>query len=613
MTDTSLTSSGLTTPDLTTPGLARPGLGDPAVDRAAASATTDTGADGPRPGPWDEPESLGEQPGGDPAGEADALVTFGPAIMAVRWATTGVSLALASPALLAGDRMLGGWMAVVLANTVFRTFRPLRYTGSIRSLVLLVAEIGVHVLAVIATGYWDSPAVLVLVNAVIMAGFARGFGFALRVGAASTLAVTVPELKIGHWEAAELAQSAQWATLIALSGIVAGYSRRISGEATRRHSLALDRVARLADANTLLANLHRVAQTLPASLDLGDVLDTTITRLRGLLTHDTVVILTTEPDGRWRVARQIGASSTPTGHHRDRLPTPAGRAVATNQAVLAALHPPVDPGFNQASATAVYLPLLARGRLIGLLAVEASDPEAFGPREQQLLEGFVEPVALAIDNARWFLRIRTIGADEERNRIARDLHDRIGQSLAYVGFEVDRVIRRYEAGTDIGAQLHSLRSDLRGLVGEVRDTLSDLRTDVNDNRDFAQTAQEFAERVSARSGVQVEVECAATRRLPILQEREMWRIAQEALANIERHAQATRAELRWRCDEQGALLEVTDDGRGLPATSDDGRLGRPDSYGIVGMRERADSVGATFEMTSEPGEGTKVRCFLPQK
>jgi signal transduction histidine kinase len=543
---------------------------------------------------------------------ADLLAPFAPAIMAVRWATTGVSLALASPALLSGDSALGFWMALILANTVVRTFRPLRYTASIRSLLALVAEIGVHVLAVIATGYWGSPAVLVLINAVIIAGFARGFGFALRVGAASTLAVTMPGIGSPEWASHGPAVSAQWATLIALSGIVAGYSRRISGEAHRRHSLALDRVARLADANALLSDLHRVAQTLPASLDLGDVLDTTIVRLRSLLAHDTVVVLTTDPGGRWRVARQtaagISGELTP-----DQLPAPVRRAIASNQAIRASFPVPDGRGFGPSTRAGIYLPLLARDRRIGLLAVESRDDDAFSDRQRQLLEGFVEPVALAIDNARWFQRIRTVGADEERNRIARDLHDRIGQSLAYLGFEVDRLIRRNRQGDDIGDNLEALRNDLRALVGEVRDTLSDLRTDVSDSRDFSQTAQEFIDRVATRSGLHIELECTSRRRLPILQEREMWRIAQEALVNVERHAQATTAVLRWCCDEQGALLEVTDDGRGLRCGADEGRIGRPDSYGIVGMRERADSVGATFEMTSQPGEGTKVRCFLARR
>jgi signal transduction histidine kinase len=223
----------------------------------------------------------------------------------------------------------------------------------------------------------------------------------------------------------------------------------------------------------------------------------------------------------------------------------------------------------------------------------------------------VEPVALAIDNARLFRRIRTVGADEERTRIARDLHDRIGQALAYLGFEIDRMVRRADAGEPVDQHLRTLRDDLRQVIAEVRDTLYDLRTDVTDSRDFAETVHEFAGRVAARSDLTISLDCDTDHRLPILQEREMWRIAQEALVNAERHANATEVSVLWRCGTGGARLEVVDNGQGMPARQGPASEGS-DSYGIVGMKERAASIGATLELTSIPGEGTKVRCFLAQ-
>jgi signal transduction histidine kinase len=86
----------------------------------------------------------------------------------------------------------------------------------------------------------------------------------------------------------------------------------------------------------------------------------------------------------------------------------------------------------------------------------------------------------------------------------------------------------------------------------------------------------------------------------------MWRVAQEALANVERHAQATAVRIVWRCDGERALIDVTDNGVGFES----GRAGRLDSYGVLGMRERASSIGATLEILSAPGRGTRVRCTL---
>jgi signal transduction histidine kinase len=269
--------------------------------------------------------------------------------------------------------------------------------------------------------------------------------------------------------------------------------------------------------------------------------------------------------------------------------------------------PTVGPGISPMSSSGLYTVLPARGAIIGLLAVESRRPRAFSTRDIELLNGFVEPVALAIDNARWFSRLRTVGADEERTRIARDLHDNIGQSLAYLAFELDRIVDRDEPD-DVKPALDQLRHDLRGVIGEVRDTLYDLRTDVSEGTEIGAVLEQFASRLAQRTELDIRVYCdQGGARLPILQEREMWRIAQEALVNVERHAKAKAAAVRWRCDGEAAALEVADDGQGFPA----GKAGRLDSYGMMGMRERASSIGATLEIHTEEGRGTVVRCFLP--
>jgi len=202
-----------------------------------------------------------------------------------------------------------------------------------------------------------------------------------------------------------------------------------------------------------------------------------------------------------------------------------------------------------------------------------------------------------------------MGADEERTRIARDLHDRIGQSMAFLAFELDRVIKHHGDGKDIGAPLDQLQSDVRSVIGEIRDTLSDLRTDVSDEKGLQDTITDFAGRLTDRSGVSFTVEIDTADRLPIMQERELWRIAQEAMVNVERHAEASEATVRWHSNEEGSVLEIADNGRGFTI----GESGRVDSYGLIGMRERAASVGASMEVSAVEGGGTSIRCtILPE-
>ncbi len=535
----------------------------------------------------------------------DRVASFAPAILAIRWGTTIASLALAMANFAPGDWQIIVYAAAIVAYTVLRTVRPLTYFGDIRSLLGVLFEVALHLMIVTTSGQWESPFVFSLLTAIIVAGFARGFGFALRIGAVCSIAVSIPFL-VQDPTSERITTSAQWTLILLLVALVAGYARRISGEADRQHSLALDRLGRLADANALLFSLHRVTQTLPASLDLDDVLDTTITRLKGLFEFDYAAIFAIdETDGHWELLRKEG-SRMPARLGRDELPVPMRRAVADETVVIVPNLGESGPGLSPKAGSGMYAVLPARGAVIGVLSIEHQGLNRFRARDVELLRGFVEPVALAIDNARWFSRLRTVGADEERTRIARDLHDRIGQSLAYLAFELDRIVSAHDRGEELGEPLEQLREDVRGVIREVRDTLYDLRTDVTDSQDIADTLEQFTRRVGERANLTFELFLDRGERLPILQEREMWRVAQEAITNVERHAKATEVRVIWRCNGTSAALDITDNGQGFPI----GRAGRLDSYGILGMRERASSIGATLDLTSQPGKGARVRCSL---
>jgi signal transduction histidine kinase len=537
----------------------------------------------------------------------DTLAPFAQAILVIRWGTTVVSLLLASPDLRDGDQALIIASAAVLGYTLYRTIRPLRYTDDLRSLLVVLGEVGFTLLALVSTGYWQSPLAFSMLTAVAVAGFARGFGFGLRIAAVAIVAVSLPWALEPEFVQDDLRTSVQWAVEVLLVALVAGYARRISGEADRRQILAMDRLGRLSDANALLYQLHQVTQTLPASLDLDEVLDTTMAQLRELFEFDAVTLLVLDDtDLRWHTLRREG-TRPPGVIPTEELPPPMARALrlrslVSEQNLLAG----GGPGTSPSSSSGLYAVLPARGSIIGLLSIEHGEAHHFTPRDVDLLAGFVEPAALAIDNARWFGRLRTVGADEERTRIARDLHDRIGQSLAYLAFELDRIVKNGATGGDNTASLDNLRADVRGVIREVRDTLYDLRTDVSESQSLSSTLEAFLDRVKERSGLAGQLRAQETGRLPILQERELWRIAQEAVTNVERHAQASQVTISWRCDGTEGRLEVADDGIGFPV----GRAGRLDSYGLLGMRERAASIGATLVVDSEPGRGTRVRCTL---
>jgi signal transduction histidine kinase len=251
----------------------------------------------------------------------------------------------------------------------------------------------------------------------------------------------------------------------------------------------------------------------------------------------------------------------------------------------------------------MYTALRARGALVGLIALEDVVPDVYGREQRDLIESLSSLLALSVDNARWFGRLRTLGAEAERARIARELHDRVAQSLAYVAFELERM---QGLPGEKDTEITELRVVVRDIVRELRETIYQLRANVSEVEDIVMVAGSYLERFSERTGIAAQWLPSATAALPYRIEQELWRIGQEALVNVERHADATNVVVRWEVDGGVARLEVADNGEGFDPSGVAG-----EHYGLVGMRERADAIGAHLAIESRPGGGTKVAVELP--
>lgn len=336
------------------------------------------------------------------------------------------------------------------------------------------------------------------------------------------------------------AASVAWTVELMLLAAVAAHARRLEVGAAR--------LADLEAANRLLTELHAVALSVPLSGDLEEVVRTTADEARGLLGADRV-------------------------------------------------HVELDPG-GAGGATSVML--RARGEDVGALVVERDEP--LTSAERTVLDGLAAQAGLAIDNARRFAQLRTLAVEEERARIARELHDDLGQDLAGLGYLVDGLANR--APADLWADLAELRNAVGSVVAGLREALTDLRTEVDGDRGLAPTLAAFLNRVEMRSTLQTELHADSGHRLPAVVERELLHIAQEAVVNAERHSRANRVSVTFAVDHSEARLEVRDDGTGLVVP------GTHDHYGLVGMRERAEAIGAELEIESNPLVGTTVRCRM---
>ena len=468
------------------------------------------------------------------------------------------------------------------------------------SLLRVLAEVALHVLAVVTTGYWESPFVFSLLTAITVAGFARGFGFARahRRGRRRSRS-SHPRSARERLRHDDLRRRPVDGDLL-LVALVAGYARRISGEADRQHSLALDRLGRLADANTLLFSLHRVTQSLPASLDLDEVLDTTIAGCGTCSTSTPRSSCSSTTPTRWEVVRRQ-APACPS-HRRRRAAAAAAGALLERQLVSVPDAPAAGPGLaprdvlgpvrlcRPAGRSSACSPSSTSEPTTSPTATsscsEASSSRRAGHRQRPL----VRPAAH---------RRRRRGAHPHRPRPARPHRPVAG--LPGLRARPHRA-RADENGEALAESLEQLRDDVRGRHPRgPRHAVRPAHRRVRE-QDMAAILDATSTGCASAAGSRSTLAQRRDGRLPILQEREMWRIAQEALANVERHAEARRLEVRGGATAPAPRSRSPTTARASPSA----QAGRLDSYGILGMRERAASIGATLEIDQPTARGHRA-------
>ncbi len=203
--------------------------------------------------------------------------------------------------------------------------------------------------------------------------------------------------------------------------------------------------------------------------------------------------------------------------------------------------------------------------------------------------------------------------DVERRKIARELHDSVGQYLAALKINIGQMQRR-EAGNNSPLQPRVTESlDLADrAIGEIRTISHLLHPPLLDELGFHSAAQWYADGFAQRSGIKVEMKLTEiSKRLPRQIELALFRVLQESLTNVHRHAKATCVEIEVICTDDEVLLNLRDDGKGIPAKVMNGfRAGQAGGIGLAGMRERLAELGGTLQVESGPN-GTRICATLP--
>jgi signal transduction histidine kinase len=364
-----------------------------------------------------------------------------------------------------------------------------------------------------------------------------------------------------------------------------------------------------------LESLNEVSEALATEAELSQLLELAATHLRDLLDARVVLIALPTADGRSLTVEAAGGETAGglLGLRLERARSKAGRTLARRRSErIDSLID--DPEVEQSlprlidATAAIYVPLLVRDRAVGVVAVydkQGADPR-FSDADMRVAQAFANRAALALDLServgREAVRALLEGQELERGRLSRELHDETGQALTSILLGLK--LLEQQVGKEPVAQIRAL---VGSALADVRRLTVELRPPALDDFGLAAALERLTSVVAARSGLNVQLEVGTGSTLPPEYETALYRIVQEGLTNIVKHADASSVSVVVAFTASSVRTVIEDDGVGFRI--EDVREG---ALGLVGMRERVSLLDGRFDIESAPGAGTTLVIDLPQ-
>jgi PAS domain S-box-containing protein len=378
-----------------------------------------------------------------------------------------------------------------------------------------------------------------------------------------------------------------------------------------------------------LAMLLEVSTTITGTLELKSLLEVTLEELHKVVAYDGATVLLLDDD-RVRVVCHRGPVpqevATRIWFSRDQLgelwqmmsrrqPLIVGDwqdETPVAAALRAVAQPYLEGDFSHVCAW-MGVPLAVGEHLLGWLGLEHSRPHAYAPRHAALAQTIANQAAVAIENARLYQQAQRLAVLEERQRLARELHDSVTQALYGIGLgaHTARSVLRDQLPAEqlrqeLAEPLEYVLSLAEAALTEMRGLIFELRPDSLEREGLVVALERQAETLQARHMLQVELELCDEPPLPFEVKEALYRIASEALNNVVRHARASEVLIRLDSCTETITLQVRDNGVGFDP--DDRFLGH---LGLHSMRERAVQLGGHLETNSSPGQGTCITVRIP--
>ena len=253
--------------------------------------------------------------------------------------------------------------------------------------------------------------------------------------------------------------------------------------------------------------------------------------------------------------------------------------------------------------------LNANDKQLGLLNVASADRPELSEDDLRLLHTVGDLLSMAIERTRLYGKSAQMGAMEERNRLAREIHDTIAQGLAGLALKLETVDALMESNAQAEKTREYVQQALaltRQNLDEVRRSVMDLRAAPLEERSLTEAIQALIESVRQTSVMAIEFTESESRRLPVRLETSIYRVVEQALTNIRQHAEARNVTINLVMSPENVTLSIEDDGCGFDTSeAQDGH------YGLVGMNERIKLAGGAMTISSSPGEGTRIEATIP--
>jgi signal transduction histidine kinase len=366
-----------------------------------------------------------------------------------------------------------------------------------------------------------------------------------------------------------------------------------------------------------LDGLYEISKVISATLDIDELCQVVYRETGRLMQADAFFVALYDAasdmvrfiyliDDGQRFPMVTVPASTGLSGHVIRTRTPLMVSLAEAEAMGIAVEHYGDP--EKRVQTLLCVPLIREGRVLGLMSTQSYRAGAYTRQHFELFMAIGNQAAIAVENAHLHRRGLDLAIVEERNRLARELHDSVTQLLFSITMtlQAGRVLLQRNP-TQAEQQIDRAQQTAQEALAEMRALIHQLRPATMSERGLVAALASYLEVFRARTGIQVVFHHEGQAKLAEAQEQALFRIAQEALHNVQKHAEAQAVMVRLLSAPEAVVLEVSDDGRGLPPMPPPGRA----TWGLTGMRERADILGGSFEIESAPGAGTLVRVRLP--